>query len=119
MGRLLRWMERTTDRLNELADDNERWMRERAGVHQREPRRSVVPDPERATPRVLTEDDVNGFLAASGQRPEPGGTSADEFMRRTRLAHPRRLRRLERDLEWLRTEARHAGVPAHELGDVP
>lgn len=121
---LLRWMERTTERINAFSDENQRAMEERAGrLHPfTTPRpRAVAPDPERGVQRTLTEDDVNGFLAASGQAPEaPARVDADTFMASVRHGKDKhRLRRLERDLSWLRTEATRAGVPASQLGDVP
>lgn len=73
-----------------------------------------------AETRTLDEEDVNGFLAASDQAPDRRRMDADEFMRVMRAGpESRRLRRIERDLEWLRREARFAGVPAAEIGDVP
>jgi hypothetical protein len=111
---LLDWMERTTERLNQKADD--------AGVPsaRRASRASVSPEPERGVMRELSEEDINGFLEASGQKPDPRRMNADEFMRVMRTGgDARRLRRIERDLEWLRREARLSGVPVPELRDVP
>lgn len=111
---LLDWMERTTARLNGMADD--------AGIPttRREPARSITPDdPERGTTRALLEEDVNGFLAASEQTPDRRRMDADEFMRVMRHGpESRRLARLERDMSWLRSEARLARVPESELGDL-
>lgn len=111
---LLDWMERTTDRLNRMGDE--------AGVpsarRQRQP--SVSPDPERGVMRELNGEDINGFLEASGQKPDPQRMDADEFMRVMRASsESRRLRRVERDLEWLRREARLSGVSDADMRDVP
>lgn len=140
---LIDWMERTTARLDAFSarqiEDAEMTLLRATGRPVSLSRRSrtgrwptpdkdvdgfldnhrALIDTQRGEKRTLDEEDINGFLAASGQAPEPRGTDADEFVRRLRHSPDgKRLRRAERDREWLRREARLAGVLPDELEEL-
>ena len=76
-------------------------------------------DPPVRSRRALGEDDVDSFIRASTTRdtarPRSGASERSKFLRWVGARYPMRLRRLGRDLDWLRKQARKYGLDEDEI----
>lgn len=86
--------------------------------------------PERSRPaysqrRPLEDNDVEDFIRAAEERPpiyQRGGSrrmlrvsTQDSFLQSVRRMYPLRVRRLQRDVEWLRRQAVKQGIDPDEV----
>ena len=82
----------------------------------------------RGPARTLAPTDLDAFLDAAESRDEPVRVvphrmprharpqTAQRFLSEVHTLNPLRLRRLRRDLRWLRKLAEKAGIDPHEIG---
>jgi len=106
-----------------LADVRERAKR-RVQKHTPDWAQSALVFKNEVVQESLSEDDVNDLMAAAGEfhreyekqrPPQITPQTADEFIKWLGRRHPNKLRRVGRDLDWLRGEARKFGIPMEEV----
>lgn len=70
-----------------------------------------------ATPEALTERNLRDFDTATDARLAMGGNrlSPAAWYKAMRFMYPTRVRRLERDIRWLKKHARKKGVDPEEV----
>ena len=82
--------------------------------------RRTAPIDHGSGPRTLLDDDVAAFLDAAESRTtyrprRPSRSRTQRFMHDLRVMYPTRLRRLEREMRWFRTQAIKHGLDPEEI----